>query len=53
MARAKKRLGDILVGSGKITEYQLNDALKLQKTLGKKLGEILVDNGLVTEEEII
>lgn len=53
MARARKRLGDILVGSGKITEYQLNDALKLQKTLGKKLGEILVDNALVTEDEII
>ena len=40
----KKRLGDILVRSGKITYDQLNEALMSQKVLGKKLGEILLDN---------
>ena len=49
----KKRLGDILVSTGKITNVQLQDALKLQKTLGKKLGEILVANNMVTEDEIV
>ena len=38
----KKRLGDILVSSGKITYEQLNEALISKKILGKKLGEILL-----------
>lgn len=49
----KRRLGDILVNSGKITAYQLQEALKSQKILGKKLGEILVESSIITEEEII
>lgn len=49
----RKRLGDILVIAGKITEEQLTEALKSQKILGKKLGEILVENEFVTEEQII
>ena len=39
----KRRLGDILVRAGKINHFQLQEALKNQKILGKKLGEILVD----------
>ena len=35
----KRRLGDILVDAGKITIYQLQEALKSQRVLGKKLGE--------------
>lgn len=53
MATEKKRLGNILVNAGKITGYQLQEALKSQKTLGKKLGEILVDSKIITEDEII
>ncbi|SFD09302.1 GspE/PulE family protein [Clostridium uliginosum] len=53
MANEKKRLGNILVNAGKITSYQLQDALKSQKILGKKLGEILVDSKIITEDEII
>lgn len=53
MVSEKRRLGNILVNAGKITSYQLQEALKSQKALGKKLGEILVDNNIVTEEEII
>ena len=53
MAERRKRLGDILVSAGKITEEQLLEGLKAQKVFGKKLGEILVDNGYVTEEQII
>lgn len=53
MAIEKKRLGNILVSAGKITSFQLQEALKVQKSLGKKLGEILVDNKIITEDEII
>ncbi|MBW6410201.1 GspE/PulE family protein [Clostridium weizhouense] len=53
MANEKRRLGNILVNAGKITGYQLQDALKSQKILGKKLGEILVDSNIITEEDII
>jgi type IV pilus assembly protein PilB len=53
MATEKRRLGNILVNAGKITGYQLQEALKSQKALGKKLGEILVDSKIITEEDII
>ena len=49
----KKRLGDILVMAGKITPYQLSQALNAQKILGKKLGEVLIDEGIVSENDII
>ena len=49
----KKRLGDILVIAGKITPYQLNQALNDQKVLGKKLGEVLIESGIVSEDDII
>ena len=53
MATEKKRLGNILVNAGKITSYQLQEALKSQKALGKKLGEILLDSKVITEDDII
>ena len=49
----KKRLGDILVMAEKITPFQLQNALKTQKLLGKKLGEVLIDSGIVSEKDII
>ena len=49
----KRRLGDILVASGKISLYQIQEALKSQKILGKKLGEILVESKLINEIDII
>ena len=49
----KKRLGDILVSSGKITNTQLQEALNVQKALGKKLGEILVASNIISEDEIV
>lgn len=51
--RRKRRLGDILIGAGKINNFQLNEALKSQKLLGKKLGEVLIDLNILTEEEIL
>lgn len=49
----KKRLGDILIESGKLTEDRLKEALLIQKQVGKRLGEILVEQNFVTEEDII
>ena len=49
----KRRLGDIFVRAGKINHFQLQEALKNQKILGKKLGEILVDQKIITELDII
>jgi type IV pilus assembly protein PilB len=48
----RKKIGNILVDSGKISEVQLMQALDMQKNTKKKLGEVLIDEGLITEEEI-
>lgn len=49
----KKKLGDLLLDSGKITHAQLESVLKKQSITGKRLGEILIDDGFVTEDDII
>lgn len=47
------RLGDLLVGSGTITQEQLQEALAMQKTNGKRLGAILKENKIITEKQVI
>ncbi|MFA6808350.1 MAG: ATPase, T2SS/T4P/T4SS family, partial [Eubacteriales bacterium] len=49
----RKRLGEILIDGGVISEQQLTSALKLQKSLGMRLGEILIRQGYVTEDDIL
>lgn len=39
--------------AGKITPYELQNALKTQKLLGKKLGTVLIQEGIVSEDDII
>ena len=51
--RGKKRLGDILVQSGKLNQIDLINSLKKQAVSGKRLGEILVEDQLVTEDDIL
>ena len=53
MADKKKRLGEILVESGEITNEQLNFALKEQKSNGKRLGETLIALKFLTEKKIL
>lgn len=53
MAKIKKRLGEILVDSGLITEQALEKALGLQKELGMKLGEVLIKENFLTEQQIL
>lgn len=52
--RRKRRLGDLLLGAGVITQEQLEEALKKQKEAGngQKLGMTLVDMGIMNDEII-
>lgn len=53
LGRRKKRLGDILVLAGVITNEQLMTALAEQKKLGKKLGETLIELQIISEEQMV
>lgn len=53
MLRKKIRLGDLLVENAVITESQLMDALKQQKSTGQRLGGTLVNLGYVGEEQLL
>jgi len=52
MAKYKK-LGDILIAEGIITQTQLKEAILLQQREGGKLGEVLIKLGYVNEEQIV
>jgi len=52
MARYK-RLGDILISEGIITEKQLEEAIALQAKEGGKVGEVLIKMDYVSEEQIV
>jgi len=53
MERGTKRLGELLLEKGLITEKQLEQALEEQKKTGKLLGRVLVDLGFVKDEDIL
>ena len=48
-----KRLGEMLVDSGAITEEQLQAALAGQKATGKRLGTYLIDEGIISEKQFV
>ena len=47
-AAPKRRLGDIFVERGLVTQEQLDEALAEQREKGGKLGEVLVELGFIT-----
>lgn len=49
---AYKRLGDILISVGLLTDEQLQSALQAQKKSGKKLGEVLVEGGYIKQSQL-
>ncbi|KEO82700.1 GspE/PulE family protein [Tumebacillus flagellatus] len=49
----RKRIGDLLIDAGLITEQQLHEALTIQKTGKEKLGDVFLNMGLVTEQQLI
>lgn len=53
MINRTKRLGDLLVDAGLITNEQLKNALIKQKSTGKKLGEFLIDENIISETDMI
>jgi len=53
MAKSGKRIGEILIEKGFITEAQLHDALLEQKVSDKFLGMILIDRGLITDHDLL
>jgi len=49
----RRRLGELLLTAGKISETELHDMLERQRREGGKLGEKLVSEGLVTDEDVV
>lgn len=49
----RKRLGELLVEGGVITEEQLHEALEIQKTDGALLGVILTQQGYLDDETLL
>lgn len=46
------RIGQILINSGDITEEQLDEVLKKQKTVKKRVADLLIEEGFVTEQQV-
>ncbi|WP_070963197.1 GspE/PulE family protein [Vibrio sonorensis] len=51
--KLRKRLGDLLVEEGIISESQVEQALAAQKTTGLKLGAALIELGFLTEHQML
>lgn len=52
MLRVYKRLGELLIDQGLISEDTLQQAVSLQKKVNKPIGEILVGMGVISWEDI-
>lgn len=52
-ARRGPRLGELLVGRGRVTKEGLRKTLKLQAELGGRLGTNLLELGLIDEERLL
>ena len=50
---AYKRLGEVLLAAGVISEEDLNRALAEQQKTKKRLGTTLIDTGIITEPQLI
>lgn len=50
---AYKRLGELLVAAGTISEEELARGLALQKGTKERLGTVLISNNIITEEKLI
>ena len=49
----RKRLGELLLEAGKITQEQLDQALIINKQTRKRIGRILVKQGIISEAELL
>ena len=48
----RKRIGDILLEEGRVTEEQIEIAVKEQKMTGELLGAILFSHGFITQQDL-
>ncbi|ENM8382429.1 GspE/PulE family protein [Vibrio alginolyticus] len=49
----RKRLGNLLVEEGIVSEEQIQQALNAQRSTGQKLGDALIDLGFITEKQML
>jgi type IV pilus assembly protein PilB len=52
-ANRPKRLGDILVAKGLLTEERIGEAIDLQKKTSRRMGQIIIDKGWVSELDVL
>lgn len=50
---SEKKLGELLVEAGILSEEQLNEALEARKGSDKKIGEVIIDKGFAAEKQIM
>ena len=50
---AYKRLGELLIDAGMITEEELERGIELQKGSKERLGTVLIQNNIISEAELI
>ncbi|MFF2090426.1 GspE/PulE family protein [Paenibacillus sp. NPDC058174] len=53
MSGTRKRIGDLLLESGVITEQQLHEALEQQRDTKSRLGDVLISMGIITQQQFI
>lgn len=51
--KLRKRLGDLLVEEGIVSEEQVTQALETQRSSGRKLGATLIQLGFLTEKKML
>ncbi len=49
----RKKIGEMLIEAGHITEKELNIGLAEQKKRGKRLGQVLIELGYLSEEKLL
>ncbi len=52
-AGSAKRLGDVLVERGMLTEEQVGLSIQVQNATGKKMGEVVLQKGWVSEADLL
>lgn len=50
-ASTRRRIGDLFIEQGVVTEQQLAEALDVQRRTGGRLGEILIELGFITSSD--
>src|SRR5947208_12200769 len=50
-SRSTKRLGELLLEAGVVTEAQLSEVLEEQKRTGKRMAQIFIERGLLAKGE--